>query len=210
MPKKLLMKLHWSSRSPFVRKVMVCAHEAGIAGRIEKVPTLVAMTRPNDELMVHNPLGKIPALITENGTVLFDSTVICEYFDSLHKKPRLFPKSAARRWQALRWHAFGDNMLDTLVLWRNEGLRPVVQQSPETIVGFLVKTQSALDALEKEAPVLAKTPFGIGHVAIGVALGYIDFRFPDLRWRDKRGRIAAWYESFAKRPSARATAPAEQ
>jgi glutathione S-transferase len=210
MPKRKLMKLHWSSRSPFVRKVMVFAHEVGIAGRIEKVRTQVAMTQPNRELMVHNPLGKIPTLIAEDGSVLFDSTVICEYFDSLHKKPKLFPKSPARRWQALRWHALGDNMLDTLVLWRNECLRPLAQQSPETIVGFLVKTQTALDALEKEAPELAKAPFGIGHVAIGVALGYIDFRFPDLKWRDKRGRIAAWYQSFARRPSARATAPADQ
>lgn len=210
MPKKSLMKLHWSPRSPFVRKVLVFAHEVGIAERIEKVRTQVAMTKPNTDLMRDNPLGKIPTLITEDGTVLFDSTVICEYFDSLHKGPKLFPKAPGKRWQALRWHALGDNMLDTLVLWRNEGLRPPAQQSPETIVGFLAKTQSALDALEKEAQDLAKAPFGIGHVAIGVALGYIDFRFPDLHWRDKRGRIAAWYESFAQRPSARKTVPVDE
>lgn len=209
MPKRKMMKLHWSPRSPFVRKVMVFAHEAGIAGRIEKVRTQVAMTLLNRELMVHNPLGKIPTLITEDGSVLFDSTVICEYFDSLHRKSKLFPKSPARRWQALRWHALGDNLLDTLVLWRNEGLRPLVQQSPEIIIGFLARTQSSLDTLEMEAAELAKSPFGIGHVAIGVALGYIDFRFPDLKWRDQRGRITAWYESFAKRPSARATAPVD-
>jgi glutathione S-transferase len=209
MPKRKRMKLYWSSRSPFARKVMVFAHEVGIAGRIELVRTLVSMTQPNRELMVHNPLGKIPTLVTGEGAVLFDSTVICEYFDSLHKKPKLFPKSPARRWQALRWHALGDNLLDTLVLWRNESLRPAPRQSPEIVIGFLVKTQSALDALEKEAADLAKAPFGIGHVAIGVALGYIDFRFPDLKWRDKRERLAAWYVSFAKRPAARLSVPVD-
>jgi glutathione S-transferase len=204
------MKLNWSSRSPFVRKVMVFAHEVGLAARIEKVRTHVAMTAPNLDLMRFNPLGKIPTLITEDGMALFDSTVICEYFDSLHKRHRLFPKAPGKRWQALRWHALGDNMLDTLVLWRNEGLRPPARQSPEVIVGFLAKTQSALDALEKEAPELTKAPFGIGHVAIGVALGYIDFRFPDLRWRNGRTRIAAWYKTFARRPSARKTVPVDE
>jgi len=210
MPKRKLMKLNWSSRSPFVRKVMVFAHEVGLAARIEKVRTHVAMTAPNLDLMRFNPLGKIPTLITEDGMVLFDSTVICEYFDSLHKRHRLFPKAPGKRWQALRWHALGDNMLDTLVLWRNEGLRPPPRQSPEIIVGFLAKTQSALDTLEKEAPELTKAPFGIGHVAIGVALGYIDFRFPDLRWRNGRTRIAAWYKTFARRPSARKTVPVDE
>ena len=210
MPKKPLMKLHWSPRSPFVRKVLVFAHEVGLADRIEKVRTHVAMTKPNTDLMRHNPLGKIPTLITEDGTVLFDSTVICEYFDSLHKGHKLFPKAPAKRWQALRWHALGDNMLDTLVLWRNEGLRPKSQQSPEVIVGFVMKTNTSLDFLDNEAAAIGAASFGIGHVAIGVALGYIDFRFPELRWRDGRARITAWYESFAQRPSARKTVPVDE
>ena len=125
------MKLHWSPRSPFVRKVMVFAHEAGLAGRIEIVRTPVAMTQANPDLLRVNPIGKIPTLITDDGTVLFDSTVICEYLDSLHAGTRLFPQQPERRWQALRWHALGDNMLDNLILWRNETLRPDAQQSPE-------------------------------------------------------------------------------
>jgi glutathione S-transferase len=95
------------------------------------------------------------------------------------------------------------------VLWRNETLRHQPQQSPETIVGFLIKTQASLDALEKEEQQLAAAPFGIGHVAVGVALGYIDFRFPDLRWRDGRPKLAAWYEAFAKRPSMQSTTPVD-
>jgi glutathione S-transferase len=203
------MKLHWSPRSPFVRKVMVFAHEAGLADRIETIPTKVAMTQPNTDLLKVNPLGKIPTLITDDGMVLYDSTVICEYLDTLHKGTKLIPRESGKHWQALRWHAMGDNMLDTLVLWRNETLRHQPQQSPETILGFLVKTQTSLDALEKEQAQLAAALFSIGHVAIGVALGYIDFRFPDLRWRDGRPKLAAWYEAFAQRPSMQATTPVD-
>lgn len=204
------MKLHWSPRSPFARKVMVFAHEAGLAGRIEQVKTHVAMTNPNRDLMRYNPQGKVPTLIADDGAVLFDSTVICEYLDSLHGGAKLFPQEPARRWQALRWHALGDNMLDTLVLWRNERIRPKAQQSPETLAGFELKTRTSLDLLEQEAVALGEAPFGIGHVAIGVALGYIDFRFPELGWRGGRPMIAAWYESFAQRPSARATVPVDE
>jgi glutathione S-transferase len=203
------MKLYWSPRSPFVRKVMVFAHEAGLAERIETIPTKVAMTQPNTDLLKVNPLGKIPTLIADDGMVLYDSSVICEYLDTLHKGPKLIPREAGKHWQALRWHAMGDNMLDTLVLWRNETLRHQPQQSPETIVGFLIKTQASLDALEKEEPQLAAAQFGIGHVAVGVALGYIDFRFPDLRWRDGRPKLAAWYEALARRPSMQSTTPVD-
>src|SRR5262245_30478271 len=203
------MKLHWASRSPFVRKVMVFAHEAGVADRIEFITTRVSMTQPNTDLLKVNPLGKIPTLITDDGMVLFDSTVICEYLDTLHKGTKLIPRESGKHWQALRWHAMGDNMLDSLVMWRNETLRPQPQQSPETIVGFLVKTQASLDALEKEEAQLSAALLGIGHVGVGVALGYLDFRFADLRWRDGRPKLAAWYEGFAKRPSMQKTMPVD-
>lgn len=204
------MKLYWSPRSPYVRKVMIFANEVGLADRIETVRTVVAMTNPNRDLMRLNPLGKIPTLVTDDGTVLFDSVVICEYLDSLHGGDKLFPQDPGKRWQALRWHALGNNMLDNLVLWRNERLRPQPQQSPETLAGFELKIRSALSALDGEAATLGKAPVGIGHVAIAVALGYIDFRFPELGWRNGHGRIAAWYESFAHRPSIRNTVPVDE
>lgn len=204
------MKLYWSPRSPYARKVMVFAHEAGLAGRIETVRTLVAMTNPNRDLMRLNPLGKIPTLVTDDGTVLFDSVVICEYLDSLHGGEKLFPQDPAKRWPALRWHALGNNMLDNLVPWRNERLRPKPQQSPEVLVGFELKIRTSIEFLNNEAAALAAASFGIGHVVIGVALGYIDFRFPELGWRNGHGRIAAWYESFAQRPSIRNTMPVDE
>lgn len=203
------MKLYWSSRSPYVRKVMIFAHEAGLAGRIETVRTFVAMTQPNRELMRISPLGKIPTLVTDEGAVLFDSAFICEYLDSLHGGARLFPQEPGRRWQALRWHALGNHMLDNLVLWLNERRRPRQQQSAEMLAAFELKIRTALPVLDGEAEALGKTPVGIGHVCIGDALGYTDFRFPELGWRNGHGRIAAWYEAFAQRPSMRNTMPVD-
>ena len=204
------MKLYWSSRSPFVRKVMVFAHECGLADRIACERTLVTMTSPNADLLLLNPLGKIPTLVLDDGTVLYDSTVICEYLDSLHGGRRLLPESGPARWTALRRHALGNNLLDNLVPWRNETLRPQPQQSPETLAAFELKVRNAAAALEREADELAADPVGIGHVAIACALGYMDFRFAGLGWRAGHGRIARWYDAFAQRPSMIRTAHVDQ
>jgi glutathione S-transferase len=203
------MKLYWSPRSPFVRKVMVFAHEAGLAGRIETVKTLVSSTAANRELMRVNPLGKIPTLVTNDGKVLFDSYVICEYLDGLHAGAKLIPQSPDIRWQALRWHALGDNLLDNLVPWRGELMRSKPQQSPETLAAYEAKTRASVDFLESEAAALGSTAVGIGHVAVGVALGYLDFRFPDLGWRDGHPQLSDWHASFAQRPSFRNTMPVD-
>jgi glutathione S-transferase len=156
-----------------------------------------------------NPLAKIPTLVTDDGMVLFDSSVICEYLDSLHGGEKLFPAAPARRWPALRWQAFGNNMLDNLVPWRNERLRPQAQQSPETLAGFELKIRNAVAVLEAEAGALENAKLCIGHVTIAVALGYLDFRFADLGWREGSDHIAAWYETFARRPSMQATVPVD-
>lgn len=203
------MKLYWSPRSPYVRKVMVCAHETGLADRIERVLAVVAMTRPHLQLMRENPLGKIPTLVTDGGLILFDSAVICEYLDSLHHGPRLFPLSPGPRWEALRWHALGDGMLDLLILWRNELLRPEAQRCAEILAAFALRIRAAVSVLDHEAAAIASAPFGIGHIAVGCALGYIDFRFADMDWRDGHARISRWFETFGARPSAQLTLPSD-
>ena len=101
------MKLHWSPRSPFVRKVMIAAHEIGIVARLECVRSVAAMTRPHLELMRDNPLSKIPTLVRDDGVVLYDSRVICEYFDTLHTCHKLFPAAPEARFTALRQQALG-------------------------------------------------------------------------------------------------------
>ena len=101
------MKLLWSSRSPFVRKVMVAAHEVGLADRVRTERVVVAANKPNADVMALNPLNKIPTLVLDDGTVLYDSRVICEYLDTLHDGPKLFPPDKTARWPALRRQALG-------------------------------------------------------------------------------------------------------
>lgn len=197
------MRLHWSSRSPFVRKVMVTAHEAGLAGRIERIPTVVALTRTDAGVLARNPLGRIPTLVLEDGTALYDSVVICEYLDGLGGAPRLFPPAGPARIEALRRHALGSGLCEMLLLWRGERMREA--PSAEMLEGFALKHGTALAALEREAPALAASPFGIGHVAIGCALSYLDFRFGEMDWRAGRPALAAWHEGFRARPSVQAT-----
>lgn len=203
------MKLRHSPTSPFVRKVMVLAHEAGLAGRIETVPT--APGADEETLARDNPLGKVPALVTDDGAVLYDSAVICEYLDSLHDGVRAFPAAGAARWTALCRQALADGILDAAVLRRYEELRPAAQQSAEWIERQQRKVARGLDALEADAAAggLAGPagPLSIGDIAVACALGYLDLRYPGEDWRGGRPALAAWYAGAAKRPSMAATAP---
>lgn len=204
------MKLYWSPRSPFVRKVMVCAHELGIADRIEKIYAFVAMHQVNPEVLRVNPIGRIPALVTDEGSVLYDSHVICEYLDAVNGGPRLFPPAGARRWEALRRHALGDGMLETAVLWRSESQRPAQAQSAPILSAFGQKIAGGLAAVEREAQAFECDNPGIGEIAIGCALGYLDFRLGELEWRVRHPRTAKWFESFDARASMQATRPHEE
>ncbi|UUX95016.1 glutathione S-transferase family protein [Aquabacterium sp. J223] len=196
------MRLHWSPKSPYVRKVMVCAHELGLEGRLQRVRTVAVMLRPNPDLMRDNPLSKIPTLVLDDGGTLFDSAVICEYLDEM-AGGSLFPRGGAARWQALRWQALGDGLLDLLILWRNE--RERAQPLAELIESLTVKARAALQQLDREAAAMDAAPFGIGHVAIGCALGYLDFRFGAMDWRGDAPRLAGWFATLSERPSFRAT-----
>jgi len=204
------MLLHWSPRSPYVRKVLIAAHEAGLADRIETVRTVVAAAEPNTELMKENPQSRLPTLRLADGTAIYDSVVICEYFDSLHGGEKLFPANWPERLVALRRHALGDGMLDTMLMWRGEVLRPAANQSIKHMQAWRLKTNVSVDKLEEEAEALGSSRFSIGHIGIGVALGYIDFRFPELAWRDGHPRLTAWHETFAARPSVKATEPLDE
>ena len=204
------MLLHWSPRSPYVRKVLIAAHETGVADRIETVRTVVAASEPNVELMKENPQSRLPTLRLADGTVVYDSPVICEYFDTLHGGAKLFPESFPERLVALRRQSLGDGMLDTMLMWRGEVLRPPAQQSIKHMQAWRLKTNVSVDALEEEADVLAASRFSIGHIALGVALGYIDFRFPELKWREGHPKIAGWHAAFEARPSAKANTPVDE
>jgi len=206
------MRLRYSPTSPFVRKVMVAAIETGLVERIERVPTSVAPTKPNEEVARENPLVKVPSLTTDDGLVLYDSPVICEYLDTLHAGPKLFPAEGNARWIALRQQALGDGILEAAILGRYEAVRPPEFQWQDWIDAQLRKVRGALAALEMEveAGTLAAVESGvptIGQIAIGCALGYLEFRYRSENWQNRWRRLANWYGGFAERPSMQLTVP---
>jgi glutathione S-transferase len=198
------MKLYWSSRSPFVRKVMVAAHETGLAGSIRTERVVVGANNPNAEVMAVNPLNKIPTLILDDGTGLYDSRVICEYFDTLHDGSKLFPAEQDARLVALRRQALGDGIMEVILLRLGEQARPPAMQSEKHLSTCRLKIAAALDRLESEADGLSGA-ISIGHIAIGCALAHLDFRFAADDWRAGRSKLARWHGAFARRPSMQAT-----
>ena len=202
------MKLYAPIPSPYVRKVRVLARETGLAARIEEIPAAVSPIAPDERVTRANPLGKVPALILDDGTALYDSPVICEYLDGLHSGRRLFPPAGPARWTALRQQAEGDGLLDAAVLTRYElVLRPEPLRWPEWVAGQKAKVAAVLDDLERDAASLAGE-LTIGGITIACALGYLDFRFADDAWRTGRPRLAAWFAEVSMRESIRTTMPA--
>ena len=141
----------------------------------------------------------------DDGTVIYDLPVICEYLDGLDGGPKLHPAEPKARLVALRRQALGDGFLDMLVLLRDERMR--AHPSDVHKASAAVRKAAVLNSLDREADSLAATPFGIGHIAIGCALSYLDFRYADEDWRQGHPRIASWHAAFAARPSVRATEP---
>ena len=200
------MKLRYSANSPFVRKVMVVAAELGLADRIQTVPT--DTSDPKSGLSADNPLGKVPALITDDKEVgtLYDSAVICEYLDSLHDGPKLHPSDGIARWHALRRETLADGIMDAAVLRRMESQRPANERSAAWDAKQRSKVMAGLDVLEREAARFVE-PLAIDQIAVACALGYLDFRFAAEPWRDGHPTLARWYDRFAKRPSMATTVP---
>jgi glutathione S-transferase len=184
---------------------MIAAHELGLADQIERRRTVVQMSQPNRDLLADNPLSKIPTLVLEDGTVLIDSSVICEYLDALAGGGRIVPTAGRERWLALSRHALATGLLDILILWRNERDKPEARQTPAWLDAFRLKTEAALGKFDRDFPAIDAEPFGIAQIALGCCLSYLDFRFADLDWRPGHPRLTAWHGAFAARPSARAT-----
>jgi len=207
MPAQMI--LHWSPRSPYVRKVMIAAHEMGLQDRLTIVRTVAGGTKPHLDLMKVNPVGKIPTLELEDGTAIYDSPVIIEYLDTLHTGPKLYPAAWPERLTALRRHALGQGMLDNALPLLAEGFRPPERQSEPHKELWRAKLRNCVDALEHEAEALAGSAFSVGHIAIGVALAYLDFRFDSLGWRNGHPKLVAWHATFNARPSVQANMPVD-
>ncbi len=201
------MKLYYSSASPYARKVLVVAREAGLDSRIELVPASVVPMKPEPTISKANPLAKIPTLVTDEGEALYDSSVITEYLDSLNPGRKLIPASGPARWRAKRVEALADGMTDAGILVRYElAMRPADKQWADWIAGQTAKVNQALDLLEQEVASFAAEP-DVGQIAVACSLGWLEFRKPCGEMRPGRAKLFAWYDAFCKRPSMVATVP---
>lgn len=200
------MKILFSPASPFVRKCMAVAHELGLAERIEKLPSAAGPVARDAGIVAHNPLGQVPTFFCDDGTVLYDSRVICEYLDTL-AGGAMFPRTGPARWARLTELSLADGMTDAALLARYETvLRPEPLRWNDWTEGQLAKIWSGLAWLESAAPGLGAR-MDIATIAFGCALGYMDFRFPHIDWRARAPAAARWFESFDQRPSMLATRP---
>ena len=200
------MKLYHAPASPFVRKVMVLLHEAKATDRVTLVPAAGHPLEPGTMPVDRNPLGKIPALERPDGPTLYDSRVITRYLDDL-LAARLYP-AAPRLWDTLTIEATGDGMAESAVLMRYEVfVRPEPSRSPAWVEAQWTKIERAMAALEDRWMSHLAGPVDMGHIAVGCALGYVDFRHGERDWRTAHPALAAWFAAFDARPAMQATAP---
>lgn len=200
------MQLFYSVTSPFVRKCLVAAHELGLRQRIELLAATAHPVSRDRSVVAKNPLGKIPTLITDQGAVLFDSRVICEYLNGLGDG-HLLPGEGPERFEVLAEQALADGLMDAAVLIRYESaLRPEQLRWKDWMRGQMEKVTSALAYFEQRVAAW-KHRVDLGTIALGCALGYLDFRFEALSWRDQHPAAARWFAEFAARESMITTRP---
>jgi len=189
-----MMILRGSPTSPFVRKVRIAAAVLGLAAEIvvERADT----GDPADSLRAQNPLGKIPVLLLDDGSAIYDSPVILEYLDHRAGGGRIIPRELPARFAALRLQALCDGILDASVLQVLEGrFRPQARHEPKWLDYQAEKVTRALAALERQPPARAAAP-DVGHITLACALGYRDLRFAGS-WREDHPRLVAWLDDFA-------------
>jgi glutathione S-transferase len=200
------MKLYHSPASPFVRKVVVLLHELERFDAVELATVTTTALASDAALMAANPLARLPALERPDGVTLYDSRVITAYLDDLYEGG-MYP-TGPRRWETLTLEATGDGIMDSAVSMLYEvRLRDAAQVSDAWIEAQWAKVERGLDALNTRWMSHLSGPIGAGHISVACALGYLDFRHESRNWRQGREALAAWYDSFAARPSMMSTAP---
>ncbi|MFJ4390494.1 glutathione S-transferase [Pseudomonas soli] len=202
------MILFHSPLSPFVRKVMIVLHETGQLDRVSVQGVNISPLNGDEQLNRDNPIGKIPALRLDDGSVLHDSRVICEYLDSQHVGLPLIPREGSARWRRLTLAAQADAIMDAAVATRYETfLRPVDKQWDGWVTAQGEKIRRGLASLEHEHLAEIISGFDIAAIGVACALGYLDLRQPEFDWRREYPGLAAWYAEVSQRDSMLATVP---
>ena len=196
------MKLHYAPQSPFARKVRAAAIELGLSGSIDLEYTEVVPGSPNRAYgQSHNPLRKIPALVIDDSTTIYDSTVICEYLDDLAGGGIIIPQDTSRRWRVLTNHALAQGLCDFVILIRYEiWLRPEALRWSSWTDEHWDKINSGLAWFDQNNAELDGS-VNVAHLALGSLLGYIDFRWPENGWRDRFPSVSVWFAELERRPS---------
>ena len=204
------MKLFYQTHSPYARKVLVLAHEAGLADQLEVVHHETSPTLRNEQVFQVNPLGKVPVLIVDDGSALFDSNVICEYLDGLHGGTKFIPTELGARFLSLRLQALAQGLCEAGIAVRHETeRRPEPYRYPAMRDGQIEKLVAAYDFLEREhagigVDAAVAKHVDIGQIALATALSWLEFRVrPDFE--QGRPQLSAWYRRFIQRPSMLAT-----
>lgn len=199
------MQLIMSPASPFVRKIRVLVREAKLTDVVEEVDVATTPLASASEAVAANPLGRIPALIRDEGPALYDSRVISRYLDD-YASSGLYPSS--RLWEILTLEATGDGMMDSTVSMTYERrLRPEEQQSEDWINAQWGKVERTLDAIGSRWMSHLEGPLNMGQISVACALSYIDFRHDMRNWREGRKALADWHEGFSDRQSMIDTTP---
>jgi len=193
------MKLLYQTHSPFARKTLVFAHEAGLANQIEVIHHETSPTQRNDQVFMLNPLGKVPVLISDDENTIFESSVICEFFESLNNGEELIPSGLPERLSALKLQSIADGMSEAGILARWESpRRPKQLRYPPYLNGQLRKISSAYTFIEEKLELPEK--INIGHIALATAISWLEFREVALIPRDCP-RLLEWYNEFKHRDS---------
>jgi len=197
------MKLFHAPTSPYARKVRMVIIEKGLQDRVEAIEAIPYDNPP--ALVASNPLGKVPALLTDDGKAVFDSPVICHYLDSAAPPASLLPDGAAR-WDYLVREALCDGIIDAGLAMVMEGRRPEQYRSPDLPKRWRAAILRSVAAVEADIAGY-EGALSLAQIGLGAALGYLDFRLPELGWREGHPRAAAWYESFSQPAAMQATRP---
>jgi glutathione S-transferase len=196
------MKLLYQTHSPYARKALVFAHEAGLADRIEVIHHETSPTLRNDTVFAQNPLGKVPVLLRAEQPPIFDSDVICAYLDTLHDRPKLIPQEGEPRLAALTMQSVAQGMADAGIAIRWETVRrPEHMRSPQLAAGYAEKLAASYDWLETRIEPQAQ--LHVGHIAVGTVLSWLQFR--ELPAFADRPALTHWFREFERRPSMLAT-----
>lgn len=200
------MKLIGSPTSPFARKVRIVLAEK----KIEYAYVIESPWTPDSKVPNINPLGKIPVLVLDDETPLFDSRVIVEYIDNVTPNNKLFPAPNRERTEVKRWEALADGVCDAAINALLEGKRPIGEQSQEWITRQQGKVSRGLAFMANELgdkPFCVGTHFSMADIGVGTALGYLSFRFPNINWQDSHPNLDKLYAKLMQRPTFADTVP---